>query len=1031
MSLRERRQRRRVQTTGRSRKHGKKVFEIEQFGLEATTRKTAKGWETGLLWKEGLMPQLNSRATALKRLYSFEKKLDRNPEFAALYYREMNRLFENGYAVKVSGNVKRPREWFVPHFGVQNTNKPEKVRLVFDAACPTKGISLNCLLETDPDLLESLVAVLLRFRQFPIAVKADISDMYLRISVVERDRGAQRFLWRGVDRNREPDVYENTSLVFGSKSSPCSAIYIKNKNAEIFAKEKPEPAHHIVKSSYMDDFLASGTSVEQMQRLVNDVIRINSNANFNMHGWASNDDRVVDQVCEEKKLERVTEAILCDIEDRILGLFWDRIKDVLRFNVGAGKIRPELLQGDKKPTKRELFSIVMSVYDPLGILAQFIVQAKFIVQDLWISGVKWDSQIRDEEFKDWVVWLNNLIAMKRVEVPRCYLAGMFDYSRTQLHVFCDASSRASAVVAYLRTETNKGTHLAIIMSKTQVATTKKRMTIPRLELQAALLGAKLAVTIQKELDIKIEERVFWSDSTTVLHWIRAGPHGKQIFVANRLEQISERSRSEEWRWVPTKMNSADDATRRLSKPMQSDDRWLIGLNYLLKRADTWPTQKALDQLEKRANDELEARKEFVGTFMFDIPDKWNALNTKDRVLGWSILLKVAANVRKYFYIWHDTALNKPVEWKAHAKAARRDALGKKRERVITIPPHRKIESDVDRRTESEKVWYRVIQTSCFLHELNLIKKGKAIPLESKLITLNPFIDNDGLLRTKGRVLKITNDKNEEIDIELHPIILDANHFTTKLLIYGYHRRYNHANDQTVINELRQQFYIVRLRTTLRSLAQKCVICRKQRGKAVNPPMAALPACRVAYRRLIFLHCGIDYFGPMVIKVGRRREKRWGVLFTCMTTRAIHIELAESLNADSAIRALTRFAKRRGFPRHLYSDNGTNFVKASKELKDAIEIMTKKDTGQVNKKKRFAKENRFEWHFNPPTASHMGGAWERLIRSVKNALHHALDYSVNDPQEIKPAPTGEVLHTLLIEIEHMVNSRPLTLVSVDP
>ena len=155
---------------------------------------------------------------------------------------------------------------------------------------------------------------------------------------------------------------------------------------------------------------------------------------------------------------------------------------------------------------------------------------------------------------------------------------------------------------------------------------------------------------------------------------------------------------------------------------------------------------------------------------------------------------------------------------------------------------------------------------------------------------------------------------------------------------------------------------------------------------------------------------------MLVKIGRRREKRWGILFTCLTVRAIHIELASSLNTSSAIMGIQRLAARRGVPLHIYSDNGTNFRGASKELKDAVLNL---DTEKLSE---FSLTKQIECHFNPPDAPHMGGAWERMIRSVKTALKTIL---------FDQAPSEEVLYTTLCEIEHSVNSRPLTHVSLDP
>ena len=139
---------------------------------------------------------------------------------------------------------------------------------------------------------------------------------------------------------------------------------------------------------------------------------------------------------------------------------------------------------------------------------------------------------------------------------------------------------------------------------------------------------------------------------------------------------------------------------------------------------------------------------------------------------------------------------------------------------------------------------------------------------------------------------------------------------------------------------------------------------------------------------------------MTIKIGRRHEKRWGVIFT----------LAHSLNTDSAIMALQRMAARRGFPITLYSDNGTNFRGASKELKDLISTLDTKSLQEYSALKNF------QWKFNPPCAPDMGGVWERLIRSVKNALKVILNEQVT---------RDEVLVTIFAEIEHLINSRPLT------
>lgn len=181
-------------------------------------------------------------------------------------------------------------------------------------------------------------------------------------------------------------------------------------------------------------------------------------------------------------------------------------------------------------------------------------------------------------------------------------------------------------------------------------------------------------------------------------------------------------------------------------------------------------------------------------------------------------------------------------------------------------------------------------------------------------------------------------------------------------------------------------------------------------------MGALPKCRVTKQKRAFMETGVDYFGPINVAIGRRHEKRYGVLFTCMATRAIHLEIAASLNTDSAIMAIRRFAARRGYPNKMFSDNGTNFRGAEKEIRAAI-----KELNQDKVTKEMSNVG-IEWHFNPPCAPHMGGCWERMVKSVKCAMNAVLN---------KQVPKEEILQTLFAEVENIISNHPLTHVSVDP
>jgi hypothetical protein len=173
-------------------------------------------------------------------------------------------------------------------------------------------------------------------------------------------------------------------------------------------------------------------------------------------------------------------------------------------------------------------------------------------------------------------------------------------------------------------------------------------------------------------------------------------------------------------------------------------------------------------------------------------------------------------------------------------------------------------------------------------------------------------------------------------------------------------------------------------------------------------MANLPAVRVTAGEPPFTYTGVDFFGPFIIKRGRSEIKRYGCLFTCLRVRAVHIEIVYTLETDSFINALQRFMSRRGQVKEIYSDNGTNFVGAKRELNQ-----TKIDN--------FLKQRFIQWHFNPPAASHMGGVWERVIRSIRRILTAVLTLQKIDE---------EGLSTLFCIVESVLNGRPLTVVSDD-
>ena len=208
----------------------------------------------------------------------------------------------------------------------------------------------------------------------------------------------------------------------------------------------------------------------------------------------------------------------------------------------------------------------------------------------------------------------------------------------------------------------------------------------------------------------------------------------------------------------------------------------------------------------------------------------------------------------------------------------------------------------------------------------------------------------------------------------HPIIIPYKHHVTNLIIKHYHLNVGHIGQESVLACLRQQFWIPKGLSAVRQVIRLCIDCQTIKRPPSTRFMADLPRDRTKVYEPPFTSVRIDYFGPFEVKQGKSCVKRWGCLFTCLSVRAVHIEIVLSLNTDAMINAL-RFISLRGYPKEIRSDCATDFVKADKESKAHIKEWNQQKIGS------FCAQKVIKWTFNPPGASHKGGAWERMIKSV--------------------------------------------------
>ena len=310
---------------------------------------------------------------------------------------------------------------------------------------------------------------------------------------------------------------------------------------------------------------------------------------------------------------------------------------------------------------------------------------------------------------------------------------------------------------------------------------------------------------------------------------------------------------------------------------------------------------------------------------------------------------------------------------------------------------------------------RLAQREAFRDEYAALSLGKPIPQKSQLIKLNPRIDEDGVIRCDGR-LKFA----EFLPYDTRcPIILPRGHRVTRLIVKNYHERASHvAGINFILCQLSERFWIIAAREEIREWDHECNECKKRRNKPACQIMAPLPKTRLRFTFRPFAQTAVDFAGPLYTVQGRRkpRQKRWLCLFTCLETRAVHLEMAWGLDTDTFLNAFTRFTSRRGVPKEVISDRGTNFVGAVGELKKLV--------SQLDRQKLENKTAVFgvTWRFNPPGAPHFGGAHEVMVKAAKKATYAVVrDRDVND----------EELITVFAGVESLLNSRPLTYQSSDP
>ncbi|KRX33666.1 hypothetical protein T05_16002, partial [Trichinella murrelli] len=490
-----------------------------------------------LPWKPGFPNLPNNYAHALQRLLKTEASLLKEPMKSAMYSKTLREYITDGIIERVENvHGDEGRTWYLPHHMVFKTDQTStKCRIVFDASAHFRRTSLNRQLEAGPSLQSDLVKILLRFRRHRIGVQADVSRMFLQIGLHKEDRDVTRFLWKEPGDPLPPQTFRFRRICFGLTSSPFLAIAVMQHHARLNKSKWPKAAEEVLKNVYVDDLLFSLDDRTETMECVRELKQLMETAGFHLTKWSSNEPSVLRSLPAEDVVSESKAKMA-------LGILWDSKEDIITFPVAS------VANPGQQMTKRRMLSVVMKIFDPLGYLSPFLVKAKRMLQTLWRKGIDWDTPLPQSMLKDWRDWIAEMPSISEIRLPRCLLPARIDcIKEVELHGYGDASEMAYGSAVYLRATTVSGeTVVKLVMSKTRIAPVK-RVTLPRLELMAALITARLISFVKTSLEIKfnrslefqVEVRKSARELATVLCGIEAQVNARPLtFVGDGVSYLN-------------------------------------------------------------------------------------------------------------------------------------------------------------------------------------------------------------------------------------------------------------------------------------------------------------------------------------------------------------------------------------------------------------------------------------------------------------------------------------------------------------
>ena len=660
-------------------------------------------------------------------------------------------------------------------------------------------------------------------------------------------------------------------------------------------------------STYVDDIVTGVANEDQAHQVFKESKKILKDGGFNLWKFCSNSASLQARIDQDKAKQAsehhhqktgltgrseetyASSTLGCGQrmqsgEQKMLGVRWNIALD--QFVVNLDEIAS--VARELEPTKRNIVSLVGKFYDPLGFLAPAVIRFKMFLQELCEAKLEWDQPLSSKLLEKWHSLRSGLEEGQPIYIPRCYLDGVSNkIVSCTLCGFCDSLLKAYAAVIYLLLETETEHSVKFVTSKTRVAPLKGQ-TIPQLELLSALLLARLVASVDQSLvgELQLLPPRCFTDSMVTLCWIKGTDKSWKPFVQNQVSEIRKLLPPDCWKHCSGRDNPADLPSRGLA-PLE------FSVNVLWRNGPDW-----LQEGEASVDREMKIPKECLAEMKAqDLKLVHGLLATADTIgLSQIVKCKDFSSLDRLLSV---TALVLKFCQRLQSKVQPEAAA-----------------SSYDENSKAEELW--ILESQKFMvSNKNFKHWGKQFDL---------FQDKNGIWRCRGRI------QNAAIPYSTkHPILLPKDHHLTTLFVRKAHERVLHNGVRETLTELRSKLWIVKGRSFVKKVLHQCRVCRRYEG---NPYQAPLPPPLPSYRvqeapPLSFT--GIDFAGPLYVKIGDGTKKVWICLYTCCVVRAVHLDLVSDLSTPAFLQSLKRFTARRGLPSKILSDNGQTFKAAAKAI----------------------------------------------------------------------------------------------------